>query len=414
MILLLGMGLGNKSVEKFLIKNNIKYCVYDDRNVDKNINILKEKNIKLIIKSNGINNNHLIINEAMKYNIKVISDLQFFYVLTNNENYVLVTGSNGKTTIVTLLEKCLKDTIAIGNNGLPLFDYISDNSYKIIEASSFMLENCQYIKYKYNIISNIYPTHLEHHKTFIQYIKSKLSFLKFLKEEDYVIYDNDDIILRRIINCYNVKKVPVSLYKSDCPLYLNDGYIYYLNNKLLSIKPIKLIGNHNIKNIMLVLGVLLNHELTKQNYLLEIMKFKGVKYRLELIYDKNIKIYNDSKSTNFKALSEALKCFNDSLALIVGGKKRNDDFNLLTKHLYKIEVVYCYGENKYDFFNYFNNNNIKCFVYDNLHDVISNLKFESNILLFSPGSVSYDQFSNFEERGNYFNKLIKNITLIKN
>jgi len=87
--------------------------------------------------------------------------------------------------------------------------------------------------------------------------------------------------------------------------------------------------------------------------------------------------------------------------------KRNDNYNLLGEKLYKIKHVYCYGENKEDFYNYFFSNNIKCSQYNTLEEVIRNLNITNNqVLLFSPGSISHDQFKNFEDRGNEFNKLI--------
>ena len=165
---------------------------------------------------------------------------------------------------------------------------------------------------------------------------------------------------------------------------------------------------------MLVLGLLLNHPLKKQNYKKEIYNYLGEKYRLQLIYNNKFKIINDSKSTNFKALKVALESFNENIILIVGGMKRNDDYKLLNKELYKIKVVYCYGENKDDFYNYFINNKIECYKYDSLEEVIKNIKIINNhVLLFSPGSISHDQFKDFEERGEVFNRLIKENILLK-
>lgn len=412
MYLLLGYGKSNRSIEKYFKNNKIKYIIYDDLNNKNNIDY---NEIKCIIKSNGIDNNHFILIEAIKRNIKIISDLQLYYDVIKTNNYCLVTGSNGKTTIVSLLEKCLFDTISIGNNGLPFFDYIDNNNNyyynKILEVSSFMLEYINNINFKYNIITNIYPTHLEHHKTYINYIKAKTNFLKYLNKDNYIIYNQDDILLDRILSNYEVNKITVSLSNSSANIYLKDNYIYYLNNKILNINNIKLLGKHNIINIMLVLGVILNNkQYLKDNYKEEIYNYIGEKYRLQIIYDKEFKIINDSKSTNFNALDVALSSFDDDIILIVGGKKRKDNFSLLDKHLYKIKKVYSYGENKNDFYNYFINKNIECFKFYNLEMLVNsivNTNLKNKNILFSPGSVSYDQYKDFEERGEIFNKLIK-------
>ena len=406
MYLLLGYGKSNKSVEKYLLKQHKEYIIFDDYKKDIKFDLDR---IKTIIKSNGINNDHNILKEARARKIEIISDLQFYFDVTKEEKSCLVTGSNGKTTIVSLLEKTLNNTIAIGNNSLALFDYLEDENYKILEVSSFMLENINYIKYKYNIVSNIYPTHLEHHSTFVNYIKCKLSFLKYLDNNDYVVYNKDDIILNRIINSYDVNKISVSYDDNKSDIYYKENYIYYHNTKVLNTNNLRLMGKHNIYNVMLVLGVLLNHPLKKTNYKNLIYQYTGEKYRIQIIYDDKFKIINDSKSTNFKALNVALNSFKENIVLIVGGMKRNDDFELLDKELYKIKKVYCMGENKEDFYNYFTNNSILAYNYNTLEDVINNLVLEeSDILLFSPGSVSHDQFIDFEHRGEVFNSLIKN------
>lgn len=409
-ILLLGLGKSNRSIEVYLKKYNYSYEKYDDFIYFKKI---KAKDYYLIIKSNGIKQEHNIIQDAIKNNIKIISDLEFYYLVTGINDSIMCTGSNGKTTIVSLLEKCLNNAVAIGNNGLAFFDYINDFRYKIIEASSFMLENTYKTKYKYNVITNIYNTHLEHHKSYVNYIKSKLSFLKRLDTSDIVVYNADDLLLNRIVNSYEFRKISVS--KNDnADIYLKDNYIYFKNDKYINIKNLNIIGEHNIYNIMLLLGILLNHPLTKEDFINEIYNFKGVKYRMELIYDNECVIYNDSKSTNYMALNSALSCFKDNVILICGGQYRDDEISILDKHLNKLDKVYCFGENKNIFFKYFNNNNKKCFKFSSLDEVVKNLKdYNDKIILFSPGSVSFDQFSDFEHRGEVFNYLISTIFNLK-
>lgn len=406
MYLLLGYGKSNQSIEKYFIKKNIKYIVYDDYNKKNNIDL---NNIDVVIKSNGIRNDHFILEEARYKNIKIISDLQLYFNITKNENSCLVTGSNGKTTIVSLLERTINEAIAIGNNSLALFDYVDEKKYRILEVSSFMLESTNFIKYKYNIISNIYPTHLEHHKTFINYIKSKISFMKNLSRNDYIIYSKDDIILNKILEIYEVNKITVSLKDTNATIYYKNDIIYYKNKKLMSTNNLKLIGKHNLYNVMLVIGVLINHPFTKENYRDIICSYNGEKYRLQKIYDGDFKIINDSKSTNFNALRVALESFKDNIVLIVGGMKRNDNFSLLDNQLIKIKSVYCYGENKDEFFDYFFKNQIKCYKFNNIEEIVNNIKVVKNdIVLFSPGSISHDQFDDFEHRGEVFNSLIKN------
>lgn len=411
MFLLLGNGMSNQSIKKYFDSNNINYLIYDDLNMIIDIDY---KKIDVIIKSNGIKNNHKVIVNANKKSIPVISDLQFFHSINNENKYTLVTGSNGKTTVVSLLERCLQNTKSIGNNSLPFFDYINDKKYKILEVSSFMLENINYknnynINYDYNIITNIYPTHLEHHDTFINYVKSKISFLKYLNNKKTIIYNKDDLLLKRIIDTYDLNKISVSL-KEQASVYKKNNYLFYKNKKIININKIKLLGDHNLYNIMFVIAIVNNLNKKKINYKRKIYNYLGENYRMQVIYKKDYLIINDSKSTNFYALSVALDSVNDNTILIVGGKIRKDNYHLLTKYLNKIKCVYTYGENSEMFYNYFSNNNIITYKYNTLKEVVNNLPSlnKNDTLLFSPGSISHDQYIDFNDRGKEFNKLIKN------
>lgn len=404
--LLLGYGISNQSIAKYFKDNNIQFDIYDDIN-KQNINIY---NYDLIIKSNGINNDHHLLKLGLKNKIKIVSDLYLYYKFYNQcKDSILVTGSNGKTTVVSILEKCIKKGKSIGNNGLPFFDYINQNYHYIIEASSFMLENCYKMHFKYNIITNLYCTHLEHHKTFSNYVKAKCHYLKYLKDDDYLIYNYDDLLVKKVCNTYHCKKVSFSTYNKKATLFIDNEFIYYQNEKVFSLKGLKLEGKHNYYNIMAALGVLLNNPNCKENAFQIISQFKTLDYRFQLIKKGKINIYNDSKSTNFNALNVSLNCFtNKRILLIVGGKKRNDNYAVLNNSLKIIEKVYCFGENGLDFYNYFQKQNIRCYLFLTLEDVIKNLDL-SNIdtILFSPASTSFDLYKNFEERGEHFNYLIK-------
>lgn len=404
--LLLGLGISNQSIKKYFDKHDILYDVYDGSN-----DITK---YDLVIKSNGFKKDYSLLEEARNHSIKITNDLSLFIDLKKNlYNSILVTGSNGKTTVVSLLEKCINNGKAIGNNGLPFFDYIDDEFNYIFEVSSFMLETAHNINFKYNVITNLFITHLEHHNTFINYLKSKCSFLKTINKKSYLVYNYDDVLLRKIVKIYDCKKVSFSLTNKQCDLFICDNYIYFKNKKLLSLDNINLIGDHNLYNIMSVLGVLLNYEDKKDDYLDIIKSFKSVSHRIELIRDTGINIYNDSKSTNFNALKASLNCFKEQkVLLIVGGKKRSDDFSVLNDCLKQIYLVYAFGENKDEMKAYFKQHHIKCKTFKDLQSLVNDLPIDDDnidVILFSPASTSFDLYNNFEERGNHFKRLIDNL-----
>ena len=392
--LLLGMGISNKSIERYFQSQNISYCVYDDVTCP---NEIKLDEIDIVIKSPGVNNDHFIIKGAKK----VITDLEFFYLLSRKKTLITVTGSNGKTTTVSLLNHLLDNIDLGGNVGVPLFDFIDSDKDIIIEASSFMLEYTHTYRSKYNIILNIFKTHLEHHHTYVNYIKSKLKLLKNTLNDDYIIYNYDDVLLRRIIPNYQGIKVPFSRTRK-VGIYLDNDKIKYDGKVLVDTKSINLIGDHNYSNVMAALGVIINY----RGDIKSLAVFNGVKYRLEYIGSiNNVKVYNDSKSTNFHALYNAVNTFKGKrVVLICGGQKRDDDYKLFT-NIDNIIRLYCYGDNRYDLSQYFNNININC--YETLDDVFKNLDLSNcEVLLFSPGSVSYDQFESYIKRGEEFERLV--------
>lgn len=402
--LLLGLGISNRSIKKYFDNNNIDYDIYDQNNKYSTLDY------DMVIKSNGFKMDYPLLVRAKKENIRITNDLSLFINKKKNiKNCVLVTGSNGKTTTVSILEKCINKGKAIGNNGLPFFDYIDKDYNYILEVSSFMLEAAHNVHFKYNIITNIFITHLEHHNTFVNYVKSKCSFMKKLNKNDYLIYNYDDKLLRRIVSTYNCKKVSYSLSNKKATIFIDDGFIYYLNGKIMPIAHLKLIGDHNLYNIMASIGLLHNNPNTKENYIDIINDFVAIKHRIELIYDGLVKIYNDSKSTNYNALRVSLNCFKEKkVLLIVGGKKRNDDFKLLDKVVECVVEVFAFGENRMTFQNYFESKNIKCKTFDSLETLVSKLKDINyvDVILFSPASTSFDLYNSFEERGEHFTKLI--------
>ncbi len=393
--LLLGLGISNKSIKNYFDENNIEYLVYDDNSCNVEIDF---NEVSLIIKSPGIENTHPFLNKG----IKVVTDLEMFYLLTENRNFITVTGANGKTTTVSLINHLIDDMDLAGNIGYPLFDFMYSKNDVIIEASSFMLEYIDKFRSKYNIILNLYKTHLEHHHTYANYVKSKLNLLKNIKKDDYLIYNYDDVLLRRLVEVYDCIKIPISI-KHQVGLHIKDNKIIYDGKVIETINNIKLLGNHNLINVLCAIAVIMNY----RGDLKRLSLFSGVKYRLQYVgMIGNVRVFNDSKSTNYNALSSAIKSFNNNILLICGGMKREDSLKSL-ENLEKLKRVYCYGSNRFEFEEFFKANNIEVYSFETLDELINNLDYKNiDVLLFSPGSVSYDQFDNYIYRGEVFNKLI--------
>ncbi len=416
--LLYGMGIGNQSIKKYFDYHNINYQVYEDNwQIFDYSNLLK--NVKLIIKSSGIPNNTHFLLSVKEKNIDVVTDLEFFFQIKEIDKCICVTGSNGKTTVTSLLQEILKEEgyEACGNIGIPIFDKINNQNNKlIIEASSYMLEYVKRFRPNVFIILNIEKHHLDHHHTFINYLKAKIKPLKNMGKDDIVIYQKDNVILERIINCYEMKKYSFSIDDDSSNCYYKNSFIYLNNEKVIETDKLNLIGIHNKENVMVALLTLNALNINYQEKINKIYQFKPLSHRLEKVfsnYSSSILFINDSKSTNIHSLEVAIKAIKDEYKnkkfyLIVGGMKINQDYSSLNKYESIFDKIYLYGKAGVEYLKGLAKNHVW---YKDLKTLLDNIlkeKYENNdIILFSPGAPSYDEFKSFEERGEYFKRIVK-------
>lgn len=399
--LLLGLGKSNQSVMRFFIKMGVSFQVYDDKGPQ------PLQPYDIIIKSPGITNDHHLIAHSKA---KIISDLELFYLLSNNKIMITVTGTNGKTTTVSLIKAVLEKYDLGGNIGEPLFDFYESANPIIIEASSFMLEYTEQFRSKYNCLLNITPNHLDHHLNYAEYINSKVKLINNLSLHDYLIYNHDDLLIRKLAKKTNCIKIPFSLVEEVEGCYYKSGYIYLGSRAIIDIREIKLYGKHNIANILcaIIIGYLNGANVY---HIRQVVKtFYQLEHRIEKVGDyNNITIYNDSKSTNYQALRSALKSFIDKkIILICGGKSGSEDVHVLNDALDDIVEVRLVGENKVQLKNYFEGQNIKTKCYDSLDNILNNIDdTNANVILFSPGATSFDMYKNYQERGKKFKEIAK-------
>lgn len=366
----------------------------------------------LIVKSPGINNNTKLMNQLDKK--KILSDLELFYRINRKLNYIVVTGSNGKTTVTSLIESVLKSCsfVACGNIGKPIFDYIYENlNGLIVEASSYMLEYIYNFKPNIFILLNIEKHHLEHHLTFENYYMSKFKPLKNMLENDIVIYNLDDSIIKEELKKYNLKKYSFSMIDKNANCYYEEGIIYYENKVFMNLEDLSLIGEHNIKNIMTtILTCKKSCPNLKDELIINRIKcFQPLKHRLEIFFENSNTIFiNDSKSTNPFSTIEAIKTISKKysdkkIILIMGGKKENFDYSILNQYLVSIDRLYLYGECAKKISK---ETKIDNQIFPNIENIIRISDFTDRVVLFSPGAPSFDQFKNYEDRGEIFKNLV--------
>lgn len=401
-ILLLGHGVANDGCKALLDKDGIEYDYL-------NINDVNTFDYDVIIKAPGIPLDEDIFS---KLSGKVMTDIDLAYIL--RKPFIIgVTGTNGKTTISTILYKILSKKYKCGlcgNIGYSVCQALADDSSKeiyIVELSSFQLEASNYLDCNISVISNISLAHIDHHKSLLKYVDSKLKICQNQNSLHSCVYNMDNAYLKNIHRYTNAKLYPFSYNNTINSVYHIKDYIYYKNKRIYKIKKEEKNQKHIISNYLAVFTVLtiLKFDLKKAGKILS--KFKTVEYRFEKL-DNNI--YNDAKSTNCQSTEAAISSLNN-VHLICGGYDRGNDIYLGYDALTKIKCVYAYGESRNKIKNYFIERGINVIEYLDLksafNDAIVNLNSYNNIL-YSPMCASFDQYNSYNERGMEFNNLYQN------
>ncbi len=405
-------GLGKSGISSFrFLRNKADTYLFDDlKNTHpKQISKLKLLKIKfdIIIISPGINIFNCKLSKFLKFNKnKIYTDLDVFFTFFKNK-CITITGTNGKSTTAKILYEVLKDqkkdVRLIGNIGNPPLNEkkISKNTIFVIEASSYQLDYSQLFSSKYSIILNIKPDHLERHKTLQNYVDAKFKLLDSQSKSCLAFVKSDDVLISRKLKN---KKFHCKIVKVNTKKNYND---------FLEIKNKYFLTESNRENLSFIIE--LSKKLKLKNNLLQktIKNFKGLKYRQQIILQKkNLTIINDSKSTSFSSSVGMFKKSSNILWLLGGIYKKGDKLELKKKDLSNV-TAFIYGENKNLFIKQLRSK-VKFKNYINLEDALKNvfsiIKTKRSIkytILFSPCAASFDSFKNFEERGLYFNRLVK-------
>ena len=412
-ILIYGLGKSGISSYKFLRDISKVYIFDDNKKKSSNFNqkqikfseIPKVKFDKIII-SPGIDISKCKLTSFLKKNFsKIYTDLDIFYSFYKNDS-ITITGTNGKSTTAKILHDVLldqkKDVRLTGNIGNPILleKKITKKTIFVIEASSYQLDYSKIFRSKYAMILNLSSDHIERHKSLKNYINAKFKLLGSQTSKCFAYVKKDDELINNKLKSkkYKTKIVKVDIKKFD--------------KFLKKIKNNNFLSDSNKENLSFVIAISKKLKLNKNLLLKTIQKFKGLKYRQQIIFKKkNLIIINDSKSTSFSSSVSILKTSRNIFWLVGGIFKKGDKFKLKKKDLNNVRA-FIYGKNK-KFFNKELKKKVKIKNFRNLNDALKNIfslikneKLNSNTILFSPCAASFDSFKNFEDRGLYFNKLI--------
>ena len=374
---------------------------------------------ELIIVSPGIPLNVPIIKELKKRKIKLIGEIEFGFLIKHPRSKIIaVTGSNGKSTTVSLIHHILKTlgfkSILAGNIGNAFTSFPIEKEgidFIILELSSFQLDSIDTFRPDVAILLNITPDHLNRYENFEAYADAKFKIFQNQKPDDLAILNLDDDTFSFKRQNIAAKKRYFSL-KNKTDIFFDGEKIIYSGKKLpLSGSSLK--GFHNIANIMASLLALSAFEIDPTDFMKALKTFSPLPHRLEPVTEKNgVKFINDSKATNTDSVKYALQSFENPIRIILGGSDKGEDFSVLLPYLQKHAVkVYLIGETRSKMKKAFAGK-IETSEFDNFQDCIETAfreAKEGDIVLLSPACASYDMFDNFEQRGNIFKQIVKRL-----
>ena len=388
-------------------------------------------NADVLCISGGIPLDNPIVIEAMKRGIPVTNDTQIFLEVAPCRT-VGITGSAGKTTTTALLGQMSRNAIGDrtfigGNIGDPLLNYVDkmdSNDLAILEISSFQLEQMT-ISPNVAAILNITPNHLDRHGTMEAYTASKRRILEFQRKEDIAILNRTDAgswklhenILGRLISFGSD-----TLQGKQEGTFLENGILYLRQNEknipLMQRDQIQLRGWHNVINILAAIAIGYAAGLSTDGMISAAKEFRGVAHRLEFVREwKGVQWYNDSIATAPERTMAAIQSFSEPIVLLLGGRDKNLPWEELARLVrQRVEHVVLFGEAAGKINAALNQATgsfpLTLTTCKDLEEAIraaNKVATPGSIVLLSPGGTSFDQFTDFEERGKAYQKWVSEL-----
>ena len=400
-------------------KNNIEWEEF--KHTEEKILLADE-----VVKSPGIPEDTEILKKIRKRAIPVISEIEFAGRFTN-ARMICITGSNGKTTTTNMIWHMLKKAginVAIaGNVGQSFARKVAqgDVDYYVLELSSFQLDGMYDFKADIAVLMNITPDHLDRYGYQMQnYIDSKFRILRNQTEKEFLIYCDDDPVIKKELDKINPKvtRLPFSIKRAEGQTaYIDQGRInfnYKSQQMTMTITDLALKGKHNTYNSMAagIAGQVLN--IRKETIRRSLSDFQGVEHRLEpVIKVHGIMFINDSKATNVNSTWYALESMTGEVVLILGGVDKGNDYSSLKDLIKgKVKALICLGMDNSKIISAFEEMPLKIEEARSMNEAVKkaySIGKKGDTVLLSPACASFDLFENYEDRGRQFKQLVRNL-----
>lgn len=446
-----GLGISGLSTAKFLAKNSEKVIATDDNEKTLEEDSKKFPEIKfqkssdveyddetLISFAPGIPlyfpQKHKILENVKKSGAILACDIEIFYRKNSQNKFIAITGTNGKSTTTALTGFIFKDlglpSEIGGNIGVPCFDLPQghkDFTY-IFETSSYQLDLLSNTHFKIAALLNITPDHIDRHGSMEGYIEAKKRVFRNQVEGDYALIDVDNENSRKVFEelqkdeNFRATLVPISTKKiQENGVSLFGGKLVNKidgQNSTFELKSEFLRGEHNDQNMAFAFAISFCHlHKDEEKIIAAIKKFQGLRHRMQIVGQiAEIKFINDSKATNAESTENALKAY-DHIFWILGGKAKEGGISSLAPYFNKVEKAYLIGDATEEFAAVLEKNSVqfeKCgdlkTAFEKSFSDAKKVRLSEKNILLSPACASFDQWKNFEQRGDYFCKLFDELS----
>ncbi len=437
--LVAGLQKSGLSATKFLLERGAKVYIYDKRKSEqvlKNIEALEflgakvvtdyksaVKFIDVLVISPGVPIDSDICITYKKADKRIIGELELG-ALEIKTPLVAVTGTNGKTTVCSLIHKALenanlKSTLS-GNVGTPITSMINEinqSDISVVEVSSYQLETTYAFTPHVSVVLNITPDHLERHYSMENYTLVKSKLVLPLRESEFAVLNYDDERVKDFSRLTKSKILWFSVKEEVDGAYLNDNAVYFKGEKIVDCDKLIIKEPHNLQNVLATVCVLKAVGVENDDIVKSLTSFKGVKHRFQKVCEKDgVTFINDSKSTNPDSTLKAIDSLNKSAVLILGGSEKGLDYTELfekIKSSKKVTHTVITGQSAGAMLSYAVKAGLDGVIivkgFDEAVKTAYKLCGQNDAVLLSPATASFDEFKDFEERGERFVKVANSL-----
>lgn len=376
---------------------------------------LKKIDYDLIVKNPGIPYSAPFVKHFVDKGYFLYNEIEIALRYAKNYRYAAITGTNGKTTTSSLLGAFLKTlnplNVAGGNIGLPISEivlkYPEESLTLALEIGAFQALGLKDFHPLVSVCTNLTPDHLNYFESLEDYYASKMRIYQNQSGDDWFLLNIDDEEVVRHAQNIKCQIITYSLYKK-ADLCLEDEKVKLFDETLFTIDDLKLPGKHNLYNAMVASAMAKKLGVKTKDIQKVLRDFKGVKHRLEFVKEiDGVKYFNDSKGTNPDATINALKAFKN-IILLAGGFDKHTGFEEVKPYLSNVKAMCLFGETKYEIQKIYP----EASIFETMEEALKHahaIAKKGDVVLLSPMCASWDQFPNFEKRGEAFVELVRKL-----